>query len=120
MVLTPVDRLEVLVLVDNATDMLSSTPSNVENEAAGLMRRGIRMVASKCLCCAAHGLSCLTASFGAPTSLRPLGMPETGIDRAADLAMKNAFWNPRPLERDAIRDLIARAFAGEPPPARPR
>jgi len=57
--LTPVDRLEILILVDNATDMLSSTPSHVESEAAGLMRRGIRMLAGKCLCCAAHGLSCL-------------------------------------------------------------
>ena len=59
MTLLPVDRLEILVLVDNATDMLSSTPPHVEGEAAGLMRRGFRMLASKCLCCAAHGLSCL-------------------------------------------------------------
>ena len=56
---TAVDRLEVQILVDNATDILSSTPSHVENEAAGLMRRGIRIMAGKCLCCAAHGLSCL-------------------------------------------------------------
>jgi hypothetical protein len=42
-------------------------------------------------------------------------MPEGGIDKAADLAVTNAYWNPRPLERDAIRDLIARAWAGEPP-----
>src|ERR1700690_1986262 len=66
MTLDPVDRVEILVLVDNATDMLSSTPSHVESEAAGLMRRGIRLMASKCLCCAAHGLSCLvTARRGA-------------------------------------------------------
>ena len=54
-----VDSLELLVLVDNATDMLSSTPSHVESEGAGLMRRGVRMMGGKCLCCAAHGLSCL-------------------------------------------------------------
>src|SRR5215470_11589332 len=66
MALTAVDRLEILVLVDNATDMLSSTPSHVESEAAGLMRRGIRTIAGKCLCCAAHGLSGLvTAHRGA-------------------------------------------------------
>jgi 7,8-dihydropterin-6-yl-methyl-4-(beta-D-ribofuranosyl)aminobenzene 5'-phosphate synthase len=64
--LVPVDRLEVLILVDNATDWLSSTPPHVESEAAGLMRRGIRILASKCLCCAAHGFSCLiTAHRGA-------------------------------------------------------
>ena len=66
MTLLPVDRLEILVLVDNATDMLSSTPPHVESESSGLIRRGVRMLASKCLCCAAHGLSCLvTAHRGA-------------------------------------------------------
>ena len=59
MELVPVDRLEILILVDNATDILSSTPPHVESETAGLMRRGIRMLASKCFCCAAHGFSCL-------------------------------------------------------------
>jgi 7,8-dihydropterin-6-yl-methyl-4-(beta-D-ribofuranosyl)aminobenzene 5'-phosphate synthase len=59
MPLAAVDRLEILVLVDNATDMLSSTPSHVESEAAGMVRRGLRVMAAKCLCCAAHGLSCL-------------------------------------------------------------
>lgn len=62
MTLLPIDRLEILVLVDNATDMLSSTPPHVDSEAVGLMRRGIRILASKCLCCAAHGLSCLVTA----------------------------------------------------------
>jgi 7,8-dihydropterin-6-yl-methyl-4-(beta-D-ribofuranosyl)aminobenzene 5'-phosphate synthase len=57
-----VDSLEILVLVDNATDMLSSTPSHIESEGAGLMRRGVRMMGGKCLCCAAHGLSCLVTA----------------------------------------------------------
>ena len=47
------------MLVDNATDTLSSTPAHVESESAGLMRRGVRIMGGKCLCCAAHGLSCL-------------------------------------------------------------
>jgi len=68
MTLEPVDRVEILVLVDNATDMLSSTPSHVESEAAGLMRRGIRMMAGKCLCCAAHGLSCLVTAYRGATT----------------------------------------------------
>lgn len=84
MALAPVDRLEILVLVDNATDMLSSTPSHVESETAGLMRRGIRMVAGKCLCCAAHGLSCLvTAQRGANrhTVLFDTGPEEYSFER---------------------------------------
>lgn len=60
--LASVDKLEIHVLVDNATDILSTVPSHVESESAGLMRRGIRMMAGKCLCCAAHGLSCLVTA----------------------------------------------------------
>jgi 7,8-dihydropterin-6-yl-methyl-4-(beta-D-ribofuranosyl)aminobenzene 5'-phosphate synthase len=59
--LVPVERLVVDVLVDNVTDNLSSAPSFVESEFAGLSRRrgDEWMVAGDCLCCAAHGLSCL-------------------------------------------------------------
>jgi 7,8-dihydropterin-6-yl-methyl-4-(beta-D-ribofuranosyl)aminobenzene 5'-phosphate synthase len=62
MIFTPVDHLEIQVLVDNATDMLSSTPKHVESELGGFIRRGIRIWAGKCLCCAAHGLSCLVTA----------------------------------------------------------
>jgi len=48
-------------------------------------------------------------------ALKDIGMPREGIDKAADLAVTNPYWNPRPLERGAIRDLMARAWAGEPP-----
>src|ERR1041384_7172173 len=57
--LLPVDRLDVQIIVDNATDGLSSTPAGVETEIAGLWRRGMKLLSGKCLCCAAHGLSCL-------------------------------------------------------------
>ena len=58
----PVDQLEVTILVDNTTDSLSSTPAFVETEFAGAWRRGMRQLSGKCLCCAAHGLSCLLAA----------------------------------------------------------
>jgi alcohol dehydrogenase class IV len=64
---------------------------------------------------AVGGLLELTQSLDIPHSLRELGMPQTGIDRAADLAMKNPYWNPRQIERDALRELIGRAWAGAPP-----
>jgi maleylacetate reductase len=63
----------------------------------------------------ALGLHDLARQLGAPLSLREIGMPESGIDQAADLAVKNPYWNPRVIERRAIRDLIARAWGGEPP-----
>ncbi|HMI13041.1 MAG TPA: MBL fold metallo-hydrolase, partial [Bradyrhizobium sp.] len=53
------DKVEIQILVDNATDMLSSNPPFVESEAANLTRRGFKLNAYKCLCCAVHGLSCL-------------------------------------------------------------
>lgn len=62
---------------------------------------------------AIHGLNALLDATDAPRSLRDLGMKEEDIDRAADIAVKNAYWNPRPLERDLIREVIRRAWAGE-------
>lgn len=57
----------------------------------------------------------LAGTLGAPRALKDLGMPESGIDQAADLALANAYWNPRPLEREAVRACIAAAWAGDPP-----
>jgi maleylacetate reductase len=63
---------------------------------------------------AAHDeLRAFATKIGAPLSLRELGMPEEGIDRAADLATAAPYPNPRPLEREPIRDLLAKAWAGE-------
>lgn len=73
--------------------------------------------AARALGCAdaTEGVFALLQSLGLPIALRDIGMPEDGIDRAADLAVRNAYDNPRPIERDAIRGLIARAWRGEPP-----
>ncbi len=59
----------------------------------------------------------LAERLGSPRSLKSLGMPEAGIDRAADLAVQNPYWNPRPIERAAVRALIAAAWAGDTPKA---
>jgi 7,8-dihydropterin-6-yl-methyl-4-(beta-D-ribofuranosyl)aminobenzene 5'-phosphate synthase len=61
-----VDRLEVLVLVDNATDSLSSNPKNVTAEWSGLLTGGrMRVISGDRICCAHHGLSVLmTAHVG--------------------------------------------------------
>jgi maleylacetate reductase len=48
-------------------------------------------------------------------ALRDLGMPDDAIDRTADLALANPYWNPRPLERAAIRELIVAAYEGRRP-----
>lgn len=63
----------------------------------------------------ARALYDLAGRLGAPRALKDLGMPESGIDTAADLALANPYWNPRPLEREAVRACIAAAWAGDPP-----
>lgn len=63
------------------------------------------------------GLYDLAQSLGIQMDLASLGMPEDGIDRAADIAVQNPYANPRPIEREAIRALIARAYRGERPAA---
>ena len=54
--LAAVDSVDIQILVDNVTDSLSSVPSFVETELAGLgRRRGAAWVlGGGCLCCAAH------------------------------------------------------------------
>ena len=55
-----VDALEVLVVVDNATDSLSTNPKNVIPEWSGLLSGGrLRMISGENICCAHHGLSLL-------------------------------------------------------------
>ncbi|WP_132979333.1 maleylacetate reductase [Pigmentiphaga sp. D-2] len=61
---------------------------------------------------AAAGLYDLARDNGAPVALRDLGMPEADLDRAADIAVSNPYWNPRPIERTAIRALLQNAWAG--------
>ena len=64
---------------------------------------------------AADGLYDLAAAVAAKRGLKELGMPREGIDRATDIALSNPYWNPRPLQRPAIRALIARAWSGDRP-----
>ena len=65
---------------------------------------------------AASGLYDMASAAGAPASLRDIGMPESGLDRAADLAVANPYWNPRPIDRVAIRALLDDAWHGRRPP----
>ena len=61
------------------------------------------------------GLYDLAKSIGAPLALKDIGMPAEGLDRAAELAVTNPYWNPRPLERGALRELLQAAWEGRRP-----
>lgn len=65
----------------------------------------------------ARALYELAGQLGVSRALKDFGMPEDAIDRAADLALANPYWNPRRLERDGVRACIAAAWAGDPPHA---
>jgi 7,8-dihydropterin-6-yl-methyl-4-(beta-D-ribofuranosyl)aminobenzene 5'-phosphate synthase len=81
-----IDALEIKILVDNVTDSLSSNPKFVETEWAGLRHRGMTLLSGKCLCCAAHGLSCvITARSGSEshTLLFDTGPDEAVFERNA-------------------------------------
>jgi alcohol dehydrogenase class IV len=61
------------------------------------------------------GLHTLALSLGAPTSLAELGMPESGIERAVELACRDTYANPRRPDAPFIRQMLERAWKGLPP-----
>ncbi len=67
---------------------------------------------------AAAGLFDLARDNGAPVALKDIGMKAEDLDRAADIAVSNPYWNPRPFgpaQRGDIRQLLQRAYEGERP-----
>lgn len=54
-------------------------------------------------------------AIGAPLKLRDLGLSEADLDRASDIATRNAYWNPRPIDRRSIRALLQDAWEGARP-----
>jgi len=57
----------------------------------------------------------LARSCGVPVALRDIGMQAADLDRACDIALQNQYANPRPLNRQAIRQLLRNAFEGVRP-----
>ena len=57
----------------------------------------------------------LARTVGAPAGLRDLGMQESDLPRAIELALKNPYRNPAPLERGGLEQLLYDAFNGNPP-----
>ncbi|MGD9536204.1 MAG: maleylacetate reductase [Alphaproteobacteria bacterium] len=64
---------------------------------------------------AVRGLYDLGRKVGAPKALAEIGMKEGDLDRAAELATQNPYFNPRPVTREGVRALLEDAFAGRRP-----
>jgi maleylacetate reductase len=56
------------------------------------------------------------ASLEAPTKLKDFGLGEAELERAADIAVKNPYWNPRPFDRASLLALLRDAWEGRRPP----
>jgi maleylacetate reductase len=64
---------------------------------------------------AGRGLWQFARSLGAPLRLADLGLAEADLDRAARIATQSPYANPRPVSRDAIRQLLQQAWSGHCP-----
>ncbi|KAL2863785.1 uncharacterized protein BJX67DRAFT_374271 [Aspergillus lucknowensis] len=60
---------------------------------------------------AIHGLNVLLSKLKVKRGVKDYGMKEEDIDKAADIAVSNPYWNPREIERAPIRELIRRVWA---------
>ncbi|MBW9065925.1 maleylacetate reductase [Rhizobium herbae] len=61
------------------------------------------------------GLWDFAKSLGAPLTLHELGLEESDLDRAAEIAGQNPYYNPRPIDRASIRALLQAAWEGRRP-----
>jgi maleylacetate reductase len=61
------------------------------------------------------GLWDFASQIGSPQALKDLGLSETDLDRAAEIATENPYWNPRPIDRQSIRALLQDAWQGKRP-----
>lgn len=64
---------------------------------------------------AAQGVYDLAKNNGAPVALKDVGLRSEDLDKALELVMQNQYPNPRPLEADAIRELLINAYEGRRP-----
>src|SRR6266849_4445905 len=114
--ITSLMAAEGLRALAHALPMVVREPENIEarGEALyGAWLAGAGLGAKD----AAQGLYDLAKSIGAPLALKDIGMPEDGLDRAAQLATENPYYNPRPVEQDGVRKLLEDAYHGRRPAA---
>lgn len=62
---------------------------------------------------AIKGLNVLLAKLKLKQGLKDYGMKEEDVDKAAEIAVSNPYWNPRAIEKAPLRETIRRCWAGE-------
>lgn len=84
-----------------------------ESAAPAAMQRAARALGSAAG--PATALYELARRLDAPRALQDIGLKVADLDRAAQLATQNPYYNPRPVTRDGVRALLEQAFRGLPP-----
>lgn len=95
--------------------MLPHTAHYNHTAAPDALRRVARALGGNDAADAGPLLFRLNEQLGIAPALADIGMPEDGLDEAADLACRNPYANPRPIERAAIRALLQDAWEGRAP-----
>ena len=61
------------------------------------------------------GLYDLMRAVGTRKSLAEMGLREADLDTASDQAVQNPYFNPRPVTREGVREMLQAAFEGRQP-----
>jgi maleylacetate reductase len=62
-----------------------------------------------------RGIYELTQVAASKRSLKEMGLSEADLDAAADQAVQNPYYNPRPVTREGVRDMLQAAYEGRVP-----
>jgi alcohol dehydrogenase class IV len=62
-----------------------------------------------------EGIYDLVQRTATKRSLREMGLTAAGLDAAADQAVQNPYYNPRPVTREGVREMLQAAFEGRRP-----
>ncbi len=103
---TPHAETHALMLPYVTAFNLESAPDAEQRLRAALGTRDI-----------ARALRDLGQAVGAPESLQALGLTESDLQRAAELATQSPYYNPRQVTMESIHELLQDAYAGAMPRA---
>lgn len=62
---------------------------------------------------AIKGLNVLLTKLKVKRGLKEFGMREEDVEKAAEIAVGNPYFNPRAIEKEPLRETIRRCWAGE-------
>ncbi len=89
--------------------MIPYTAACNREAAAGAMRRAARALQSDD---APSALYELMQAIATKKSLKEFGLSEADLQKTADLTVKNPYYNPRPVMREGVLEMLHAAYAG--------